>query len=317
MLGSMASRPPVYLLVGSEELLLRRAADQLLDELRAEAGELDVIDLRAADVREQGLPDLRTGSLFGTPRAVVVREAQELPAEASATLLEQIERPLGEATVILLASGTGRIQKLAKAAKAHGGRVDVEPPRDWEADKWARLVTDELRRLGRTAEPAAVKALLDHAGLSVAAIAEKTAQAAAATPPGKITAEQVEAAVIGRGSRGSFAVADAMLARNPTEALRLLRGVLEGGDEPLAVLGALTYRLRALVAVAGGTVKEAGLKVSAGQAGHLKRTRGNFGPGEMTRAYRALADADLQLKSGDLPPAFVLERAVVAIATRA
>lgn len=308
----------MYLLVGPEELLLRRAADRILDELRTASGDLDVVDLRAGDLGEQGLPDLRTGSLFGTPRAVLVREAQELPAGVSGALVAELEEAPPEATVILLASGTGRIQKLAKRVKALDGRVDIAPPPDWKTAEWERLVADEFRRHQRTADPTAVAAILDRAGTDVASIAEKVAQVAVSAPAGTVTGEHVEAVVVGHGNRGSFAVADAMCDRRPADALALLRGVLESGDDPVMVLGALAYRLRSLVAVAGELDNSAtGLRLSPGQRRHLDRARGNFGPGELTRAYRTLADADVAIKSGDLPPAFVLERAVVAVATPA
>ncbi|HVM19661.1 MAG TPA: DNA polymerase III subunit delta [Egibacteraceae bacterium] len=308
---------PVSLLVGPEELLLRRAADKVLDELRG-AGTLEVTDLRAADIKEGDLPDLRTGSLFGDPRAVMIRDAQDLPSHATASLLADLEGPPPEATVILLASGTSRIQKLAKRIKELGGRTDVLPPKEWDTKAWSRLVTEELRRHRRTADAAAVNALLAHAGLDVSTIAQKVAQVAATAPAGTITADHVDAVVVGHGSRGSFAVADAMCDRNPTQALELLSGVLDSGDEPVMVLGALAYRLRSIVAVAGRLdPKAAGVNVSAGQARRMQAVRRNFGPGELTRAYGELARADLEIKSGELPARFVLERAVVAVATRA
>lgn len=312
----MSGLPPILLLVGPEELLLRRAAERHLDSLR-ERGELEVIDLRAAEIREQGLPDLRTASLFGAPRALLIREAQELPAEASTALVAELEQGGMDATVLLLATGTGRIPTLAKRIKAAGGRIDIAPPRDWEDRKWADLVAEEFRRVGRSADRGAVGAILDHAGLDVAAIAEKVSQAAASAPPGRITTGAVEAVVVGHGNRGSFAVADAMCDRNPEKAITLLRGVLEGGDDPVMVLGALAYRLRSLVAVAGRLEpKSVGLNISAGQARRLQGVRRNFGPGELTRAYRALATADREIKGGEIPPAFALERAVLEVATR-
>jgi DNA polymerase-3 subunit delta len=307
----------MYLFTGSEELLLRRAAERLLDELRAE-GPVEVVDLRAGDLREQGLPDLRTGSLFGDRRAVLVRDAQELPADVAARLVGELEQTPPEAMVILLASGTGRIMKLAKRIKAAGGRVDVAPPRDWEDRKWAALVRDEFGQHKRKATPAAVDAIVNHAGLDVAQVAEKVSQVVAAVSQGVIDDRDVERAVVGHGSRGSFAVADAMCAREPARALELLRGVLESGDDPIMVLGALVYRIRSVVAVAGRLdAKDVGLRISAGQVRHLQAARRNFGPGELTRAMRTLADADVEMKSGELPGELVIERAVAQIATRA
>ena len=320
-LPSMPASTPILLFVGPEELLLRRAAEKVLGELRERArgtgAPLEVVDMRAADVRERGLPDLRTASLFGSPRAVVIREAQDLPAPASAALLAELGAGMTDTTVVLLASGTARIVTLARLLKADGARVDVDVPRDWEDRKWADLVSAEFRRAGRSADAGAVQAILEHAGLHVATIVEKVAQAVAAAPKGRIGADAVNAVVVGHGDRGTFAVADAMCDRDPARALTLLRGVLEGGDDPVLVLGALGYRLRSLVAVAGKLdPKSVGLNVSPGQTRRLQGVRRNFGPGELTRAYRALADADAEIKGGELPPAFALERAVASVATR-
>jgi DNA polymerase-3 subunit delta len=306
----------MYLFAGPEELLLRRAAERLLGELREEAGDLDVVDLRAAELADGGLPDLRTASLFGTPRAVLVRGAQELPAAMRAALLAELDGPPPETTVILLATATGPIQGLARRIKALGGRIDVLPPKEWESAAWKRLVADEFRIHKRAAEADAIEAILAHAGLDVATITEKVAQACATAPKGSITAAHVENVVVGHGSRGSFAVADAMCERDPTLALSLLRGVLSSGDHPVMVLGALAYRLRSIVAVAAKLdAKSVGLSISAGQARRLQRLRRNFGPGELTRAYRTLAAADVAIKSGELPGDLILEQAVLEIAT--
>ena len=308
----------MYLLTGSEELLLRRAAGALLDELRVQDPGLDVTDVRAGDLPEGRLPDLRTASLFGTRRAVVVREAHELPAAAVAELHAEAERGSPETVVVLLATRAGRLGGLAKRLQELGGRIDVSPPRPWEAARWGRLVADEFARHQRVVDRVAVTALMRHAGTDVPALVEKVDQVAATAPPGRVTAEHVERVVVGHGSKGSFAVADAMCDRQPARALELLRGVLEDGDDPVLALGALAYRLRSIVAVAGGIEPKAvGLNVSTGQARRLRAVRANFGPGELTAAYRTLAWADREIKGGELPPALVVERAVAAIATPA
>jgi len=306
----------MYLFTGSEELLLRRAAARLLDELRSE-GPVEVVDVRAVELKEQGLPDLRTGSLFGDRRAVLIRDAHELPADIAAGLVAELDGPSPEAVVILLATGTGRIVKLARQIKAAGGRIDVAPPREWEDRKWEDLVREEFSQHKRRAAPEAVAAILSHAGLDVSQIAEKVSQVVAAGD-GPISEADVERSVVGHGSRGSFAVADAMCDRQPAKALELLRGVLEAGNDPIMVLGALVYRVRSILAVAGKVdAKQVGLRISGGQVRHLRAARRNFGPGELTSAMRTLADADVLLKSGDVPPELVIERAVVHVATRA
>ena len=315
----MPGRPPLYLFAGSEELLVHRAAEVLIAELRSESGgELEIVDVRASELPGGTMPDIRTGSLFGAPRALLIREAQDLPPEAVTALLAELEGHPPDATVLLCASSTRSIMRLAKRAKDLGGRVDVAAPREWDERAWSRLVTEEFTRFGRAAEPAAVKALLGHAGLEVSAIAEKVRQVAVSAPAGTVTAAHVEAVVVGHGNRGSFAVADAMCDRQPGVAVELLRGAFEAGDHPVMILGALAYRLRAIVAVAAGIdPRSVGLNVSAGQARRLAAVRRNFGPGELTAAYTALARADREIKGGELSAELAVERAVLAVATRA
>jgi DNA polymerase-3 subunit delta len=309
--------PTVHLLVGPEELLLRRAATDIVEEQRTAHGEVDVVDVRAAELPDGRMPDLRTPSLFGDPRIVIVRDAEGLPADTTKGLLAELDGPAIDVTLVLLATGKGRLQKLAKRINDLGGLREVGPPKEWDNKGWERHVSEEFARHGRTADRSGVAAVLSHAGLDVGTIAEKVAQVCAAAPAGAVTAEAVDAVVVGHGSRGSFAVADAMCDRNPAQALELLRGVLEGGDDPVMVLGALTYRLRSLVAVAGRLDgRQVGVNVTPGQTRRLQAIRRNFGPGELTEAYARLAEADAEIKGGELLPALAIERAVVAIATR-
>lgn len=306
---------PAYLVAGADETLAHREASRILEELRAEASDLDVEDLRAEDIREHGLPDLRTASLFGGARAVLVRDAHELPSELTHALAAELEGTPPDATLVLVARSTQRIQRLAKAVAAVGERIDVKPPADYDEKSWRALVADELRRHGRSASPAAVEALLDAAGRDVGTIAEKVGQVVARVTTGEITEEHVAEVTVGRGSHGAFAVADAMCDRDPATALARLRGVLESGVEPVLVLGALSYRVRAVVAVAAGVDADVGLRMSPGLRNRHHGLRRNFGPGELTRAYEVLAEADYALKTGGGEPEAILERAVVDIAT--
>lgn len=324
---SRMSRPVAYLFTGPEHLQVRRAADQLIEELTAEAGgQLDLTEVRGSDLGEDNLPDLRTASLFAMPRAYVVRDAQLLPKAAARALQRDIEAGTPAATIVLLAAGTKSITGLAKAVKAVGGRVDLAPPKEWEVGAWRRLVVDEFARHGLQAEDGAVDAVLDASGFSVDGIAEKVAQATAVvgrrpadargTAGDRVSREQVVAVVAGHGSRGAFAVADAMCAKDPAQALTLLHGCLATGDHPVMILGALTYKMRQLIAVAAGLPgKEVGLSLSRAQVSRLQAVRAAFGPGQLTAAMAHLAACDIEIKSGDLDLALAVERAVLAIAS--
>jgi DNA polymerase III subunit delta len=304
---------PVHLLVGDDDLLLLREVEHLLDDLRAEDPDLQA---ETHDVAEtEHLPELRTASLFGGRTCLVLRGAEGVSGSLKAELEDYLARPAQDAIVVLVARGVGRIQKIARLAKEHGERRDVKTPPDWDERGWERLVGEEFRRAGHKADAAAVTAIRAHAGADPGVIATKVAQVCAAASPGSpVTAEQVEAVVEGHGRQSGFTIADAVAERDPAGALVALRGALEGGEAPLAILGAMAFRFRQLLRVrAGAAPKEAG--VSPGQHRRLKGLAAGFGPGELAWCHDRLAQLDVDLKGGELPDELVLEIAVIEVAT--
>lgn len=304
---------PVLLLAGSDDHLLRRELEQRLGQLRDEDADLEVLVHDVAELDH--LPEIRTASLFGGRTALVLRGAESLAGELKREVESYLEAPADEAVLVLVARGTGRIQRIAKLAKQHGERVDVATPADWDDRAWDRLVTGEFARLGRRADAGAVAALRAHAGNDPSTIASQVGAVCAATDAGAaVTAEHVEAVVTGHGRASGFAVADAVAERDVEAALVALRGALEAGEAPLALLGALAFRFRQLLRIrSGASAKEAG--VSTGQHRRLQRLAAGFNPGELAWCHDRLAELDVQLKGAELPDALLLELAVVQLAT--
>ncbi|MFP5308932.1 MAG: DNA polymerase III subunit delta [Actinomycetes bacterium] len=305
---------PVHLLVGDDDLLLHRETERLVADLRAADPEVDV---SVHDVAEtEHLPEMMTQSLFGGTTCVVLRGVEEVRNDLKAELEAYLESPSPESILVLVTKGTGKVQKIAKLAKELGELHEVRLPRDFDDRGWDRLVGEEFRRAGRKADAGAVAAVRQHAGLDPSVIATKVAQVVAATGPADVvTAEVVEATIEGHGRRSAFALADAVADRDAAEALVVLRGLLEAGDAPLALLGALTYRFRQLLgARAGLPAKDVGCSPA-----QLKRlvplSQRNFGPGELAWCHDRIARADVDLKGSDLPPELVIELAVLDLAT--
>lgn len=310
------ARAPLYLLVGDDDLLLQRATERLLADLRSDDPDLDIEAFDASETAH--LPELRTASLFGGTRVVVLRGAEALTDTLKQEVEGYVASPSDDATLVLVARGTGRIQTISRAVggrKGVGERIEVSVPRDFDRAGWEKLVEAEFLTAGRTADRSAVAAILDHAGNAPAVIATKVLQVAASVDGGRrVTAADVEKVVEGHGNRGGFAIADAVAQRDPAEAIVLLRGALEAGEAPLAVLGAIVFRIRKLLQIRGGAnAGEAG--VSPGQYRFLKGMANSFGPGELAWVHDRLARCDLELKGSDLPAPLVLEVAVIEVAT--
>lgn len=307
----------LLLLVG-DDLLVQRELERRLEELGSQGGGLGGSEELTVDrfdaVELEQLPELRTASLFGGRTIVIIRGVQAGSKRLREELEAYVENPSPDAVLILTATGTGAIRTLASRVKQQGERVDVRVPADWDDRGWERLVGEEFRRRGRKADATAIAAIRSRAGEDPGVIAAKVATVCAAAATGAtITAAEVEAAVDGHGRRSGFAVADAVAERDPAAALVALRGALEGGEAPLAILGALTFRFRQLLAVrAGAGPKDVG--ASVGQHRRLGTLTRRFNPGELAWCHDRLAALDLDLKGSDLPAALLLEIAVLEVA---
>lgn len=300
----------VHLLTGDDDLLLQRATERLLADLTAADPELAVETHDASEL--DALPELRTQSLFGGRVCAVIRGLHAAREDLRDEVESYLASPDPEAILVLVALGTQKIQRIARRAKEVGEVVKVERPPDWRANEWQAIVTEEFRRAGRGASRDAVTAILDHAGLDPAVIASKVAQVVASTQASEVSAADVEQVVEGHGRRSGFDLADAVADRDAGRAITLLRGSLEAGEAPLALMGALSYRFRQLQQARGGV-----LKGSPGQANRLRAVaRANFTTGELAWCIDRLAQLDVDLKGNtDLPPELALEFAVVDLAT--
>jgi DNA polymerase-3 subunit delta len=312
---------PFTLVTSDDDLLLRRGVERVLADLP------DGTEVERHDVDEEGLPDVRTASLFGGDVVHLLRFGR-VP---SGGLLEEVRALAaaevgGPVVVACILHGAGRvpatIDKLADVA-GRDAHVAVAAPPDWADEQWDRLVGEEFRRRGRHADASAIRAVRTHAGLDASTISVQVASVCAATPVDvdPITEEEVDAVVVGHGRQSGFAIADAVVARDAGAALAASRGALEAGDAPVMLAGALAYRLRQLLVLrGGGDGRAAGLGRRPVSGGRLRaltnEARGGFSPGELAWAVDRLAQLDVDLKGSDLPSDLVFEAAVVDLATR-
>jgi DNA polymerase III subunit delta len=304
----------VLLLAGDDDLLLLREAERRVEALLADDPELSVDRYDASELEH--LPELRTSSLFGGRTCIVLRGVETLGGELKTEVERYLEVPSPDADLVLVARGTGKVQRIAKLAKEVGERVDVKRPADWDERGWERLVGEEFRRLGRKADATAIAAIRAHAGADPVTIASQVGSVCAAHPQvATLTGQHVDTVVAGHGRTSGFVVADAIADRDPAAALGAVRGALESGDAPLAITGAIAYRLRQLLRVRSGAgPKEVGMRPGRGYDRTVAQARA-FGPGELAWTHDRLARLDLDLKGSELPEGLVLELAVLDLAT--
>jgi DNA polymerase-3 subunit delta len=181
-------------------------------------------------------------------RVIVILEAEKLlvpkreskAAEAEQEQLEAfLEAPPAHTTVVFVCGALDLRRRTVKlllkeAQVVDCGTIDNEA----DAERWVKA---RAAREGVTLEPAAVRALVERAGLDLQRLRaglERVALYALGQPA--ITADDVRQAVVaGPEAQADFGIANAIRNNDVREALRELGLALEAGAPPFFVLGQL------------------------------------------------------------------------------
>jgi DNA polymerase-3 subunit delta len=134
----------------------------------------------------------------------------------------------------------------------------------------------------------------------------------------KVGAAEVRRAFPRLADERIYAFTDAVGERKPAASVGMLRRLLEQGDEPLMLFGALVAQVRRML-VARRVVEQGPravadlLRMPEWRAERLHRQARSYREGELMDAMEVLAECDVEMKGGDLPPEVALERAVLRI----
>jgi DNA polymerase III subunit delta len=301
---------PVYVLAGEEFLV-----DEALDRVRSEEG-TDPLSEATFDPEASApelLTALETPSLLGGRRLVVINDAHDLVKEQVEALTAYLESPSPHSVLVLVSPGR---TKLDAAVRKAGALITLEAPKGRRLVVWIRErgTAHKLRLDDR-----ACWALIDVVGSELRDLDSALAQMSSALGPGaRVTAAEVKRLFPRLADQRIYTFTDAVGDRRLPAAMTALRRLLEQGDEPLMVFGALTAHIRRLLrarryADSGASAVADVLGLPGWRAERLAKQARAFTEDELIDAMQILAATDVEMKGGDTPPAAALEGAVVRI----
>ncbi|MDO5701718.1 MAG: DNA polymerase III subunit delta, partial [Bowdeniella nasicola] len=258
-------------------------------------------------------------SLFGGDTCIIVRGLHEASDELQVDLLSLLAAPAPEISLVVThASGT-KGKKVLDTLKKQGAVVIECPAIKSDRDK-TDFVQKEFTRARRKITSEGVRALIEAVGQDVRELAAACAQLIADTE-GPITDAVVDTYHGGKVEATGFRVADAVVAGQTGEALRLLRHAIGSGVDPVPIVAVLAMQLRQLIKVgAAGRGSSNQLASSLGmapwQVDKARRSVGHWSPEGLAVAVQAVAAADAEVKGGGRDPVYAVERAVLTV-TRA
>lgn len=303
---------PIVLITSGEPVLGDRAVASLRHQLRAADPNTDIVEIDASQYVSGQLEAMLTPSLFGEPRAIFVANLEQVNAPFQEELIAYARAPEPDSVLVLRHNGGQRGKKVLDALKGKVPTYSFDKVK-YPNDK-AKIVVQDVREAGRKMTADAVDAIVAALGSDLRELLSAVSQLMSDVE-GTITEDDVHTYFAGRVEATAFNVADAVVAGRAGKAVELSRHAIATGNSPVAIVGAIATKLRAMAQVLG--VRSAKgrptPKMNNWQASRAKQDLRGWSGQRLAEAIQAIATADAEVKGLSRDPEYALERAIVTI----
>lgn len=295
---------------------------QATRDLRAAAlrahPDAEVIELDATDTDRYGFEEAVGPSLLSDHAVVVLdalQNADEALGDALVRFCKESAHGDGYATVVARHEGGVKGKRLLGLLVAAGARKEQVPDLKRD-DAKINFVMQQFERQQRSVSPQAAQELVAVLGGRTGELAAMCGQLCFDFDENPIDIDRVDQYLTANPQVTGFAVADKALAGRSAEAIVAMRSAIEQGVDPIAMIGALAMKLRAIAkasAVRAGTLSRAEAKTNPWVLNNAMRQLGGWDSPGLGRCIDMLAWADEQCKTNGGDPDYALERCIELI----
>ncbi len=316
---------PVYLVAGEEQLLRDKVVDELrkastlggiaaFNEDKFTAGEANVEAVIAA---------ARTAPMMAPRRFVLLRAAEgwEGPDGGAAfdRLSEYTAAPVDSTCLAIVASKIDARRKLVLTARREGWLVACDPVETRALPGW---ISEQCRARGNAIEREVAELLAALTGPELSSVRDAIERLSLYVGEGAAIDESAIGACVARvRTTDTWALVDAVSARDLGRAMRTLSDAYDPRERGLPLLGALAWSVRQLVRYQASLASGMAHDEAARHAGVFQPSRARelaakaraIRSKEVERWILVLAETDLALKSSRRPADAILEEALTRL----
>jgi DNA polymerase-3 subunit delta len=313
---------PLYLIYGEEPYLVERAVKKLL-ERAVDPGFRDFnlnVFYGNECKGEEVFGAAQTLPMFAELRAVLVKKGGELSAGAMEILLSYLQDPCPTTCLVLQAEKIDGRKKFFAEFKKRGELLEFKRPYENQLGPYVR---DEVRSAGKKIDAAAAELLGYLVGNNLQELVSQIEKLC--TYCGKqetIGVAEVKAIVSDTKVENVFEFTDALGSKETGKALGMLVSLLQDGEAPLRILGAVSRHYRQLWQVRELLDRKTPSSELAKAAGinpyFLKKVTDqarNYKVSEPKAVFERMLELDLAFKSGGREAA-LFERFVMDVCKR-
>jgi DNA polymerase-3 subunit delta len=310
---------PLYLFIGEEEYLHEHALRLLYNciEEASHAFNIAVFSIGAEGASghratlAEAIDNANQWPMMSGRRVVVIRDFDKIKEDETEIVLEYLKHPATTATVVFQSSTLDQRRKISAALLKACAVVSFDRPTEQQAQLWAEQY---LKRRNCRIEPNALGHLIGLAGTRMRRLANELDKLAAYAGSSIINLSIVDELVPRSREHTAFELWDAILERDRKRALRIMERLLDDGEEPVMIVGALGGLYRRMLAGKELMSRQAPIEEvmkATGQYGYrakafnarINRTSRQ----ELTSGIRRLAEVDNSIKNSEATPRLQLE----------
>lgn len=273
-----------------------------------------------ADLRDV-MADLKTVSMFGDRRIVLVEDADEFVSTNRGALEKYVTQPAKSSLLILDVKSWPRNTKLFKLVDQHATAIECGELTGVKLQKWLQKIAQN--DYGKKLEQEAAELIIELAGDGLTLLQQEVAKLVAFVGDApEITRDDVPKVVGGWRTETTWVMLDAVRDGQPGKAIEALDKLLKSGDAPQKILGGVTFTFRKFAEATERARTGTPLRDALTSSGVFSNAIGQgetylrrIGFERASRIFQWLIEADSEMKGGSrVDPAVLLERLFVRLA---
>jgi len=278
--------------------------------LRASHEDLEVNEVADGEYSPGLIFSWASPSLFNEPRLVIIGSASEGLAEDLEQLLLE---PAENCTIVIrIPNLVGHNAKLKKQLSASALNVSCEEVKK-DVDR-IDFIKREFQRLETPIDQPAIRALVAAFGSDMGELGAACDQLAN-SGVAKVSLAEVERTFQGRVETNAFKIADAALAGNASEAIRLFRHGFATGIDSVALTAALSMKIRQLARLFNDrNAPAAATGMQPWQQDRAIKELAGWSEPQLIELVQLAAQTDFDVKGASRDPEYSIEKLLLAMA---
>jgi DNA polymerase III subunit delta len=294
---------PVYAIVGNDVFLQLEALRSVLAQMPGDVQRVD-LDGESAQLADV-MDELRSFSMFGGFKCVVMRSADDFVSKHRDKLEDYLAEPSSGASLVMRCDSMPKTTRIYKQIDKLGGIIACEVPKLMEVPSWIIRRGKEAHQL--TVEPAAAQVMADLIGNDLGRCDNELAKLALIVTGSVVKAGDVSSTVAYQREQEMWELTDALTLGRPDEAVKRWRHLVvsDPSTEFRAVTWLSLWLEKAVKALALKRQRMNGFTIAkelkiwpAANADKLLVTCEKLGETGLKNAVERLLDVDRKNKSG-------------------